>query len=61
MIGKAIIAVALASVVSAATPPGFEPAVSTDLFVAFGDKAAIDGVDLPKAGKPNTHLTLLFY
>jgi hypothetical protein len=49
-----LIAIALAGVASAFTPPGIEPSSLQNLRVAFGDTLAVYGVDLPKAGQyPN--------
>jgi hypothetical protein len=51
MFSSSLIAVALAGVAAAFTPPGFEPASSNNLTVAFGSVLAVNGVDIPKAGK----------
>jgi hypothetical protein len=51
MFFSSLIAVALAGVATAFTPPGFEPASSNNLTVAFGNVLAVNGVDIPKAGK----------
>jgi hypothetical protein len=51
MFSKILITVSLAGAVAAFTPPGFEPASSNNLAVAFGNVLAVNGVDIPKAGK----------
>lgn len=35
----------------AKTPDGFQPASNNDLIVAFGAQSALNGVNLPKAGR----------
>jgi hypothetical protein len=47
---SSFITVALAGAVTAFTPPGFEPASSQNLTVAFGSVLAVNGVNLPMAG-----------
>ncbi|CAG8971981.1 hypothetical protein HYALB_00003319 [Hymenoscyphus albidus] len=49
MLSSYIVALAMAGAVNAATPAGFEPAATADLFVAFGQKAAVNGVLIPRA------------
>ena len=51
MFSKILITVSLAGAVTAFTPAGFEPASSKNLTVAFGNVLAVNGVDIPKAGK----------
>ena len=46
-----IIAVALAGATSASTPPGFEPASTSDLAVAFANVSAMNGIVVARAGK----------
>jgi len=43
------VVLALAGVATAFTPPGFQPASTNNLTVAFGDTLAINGVNFPKA------------
>jgi hypothetical protein len=50
MFTNVLITVALAGAACAFTPPGFEPASSNNLTVAFGNVLAVNGVDIPKAG-----------
>ena len=38
----------VASTVSAATPPNFQPASNGELIIAFGNTLATQGVDIPK-------------
>jgi len=49
MFSKLLLASALAGAVAAFTPPGFEPASSNNLTVAFGNTLAVNGVNLPRA------------
>lgn len=50
MFSKILVSVAAsASVVLAATPPGFEPGSQTSLLVTYGDIAALDGVVVAQA------------
>lgn len=39
-----------AATVLAFTPPGFQPASTSNLTVAFGNTLALNGIDIPKAG-----------
>ncbi|RNJ53380.1 hypothetical protein D7B24_001947 [Verticillium nonalfalfae] len=48
MISPSLIALAAASLVSAATPPGFQPAGQGALIISYGGIAAMNGVNLPK-------------
>jgi hypothetical protein len=48
MHSKSFIAAALASIVSAATPPGFQPTSDGELTVTFGNTLATAGTNLPK-------------
>ena len=55
------VVLALAGVATAFTPPGFQPASTNNLTVAFGNTLAINGVNLPKAGQstlPSSQLQL---
>ncbi|EKD16353.1 uncharacterized protein L3040_008453 [Drepanopeziza brunnea f. sp. 'multigermtubi'] len=49
MLSQILIAVALAGAATAVTPPGFQPASTTDLVVAFGNTLAVNGKLLTKA------------
>jgi hypothetical protein len=51
MLSNTIISFALVGAVVAVTPPGFEPAASESLTVAFGSVLATDGKDIPRAGR----------
>lgn len=44
------VVVAGAATVIAFTPPGFQPASTSNLTVAFGNTLALNGIDIPKAG-----------
>lgn len=48
MFSTSLIALAAASLVSAATPPGFQPAGQGALIISYGGIAAMNGVNLPK-------------
>ncbi|RXG49130.1 hypothetical protein VDGE_08416 [Verticillium dahliae] len=48
MFSTSLIALAAAALVSAATPPGFQPAGQGALIVSYGGIAAMNGVNLPK-------------
>lgn len=49
MLSNIIAAVALAGAAIAFTPPGFQPASTNNLTVAFGNVLAVNGKDIPKA------------
>jgi len=46
-----LLAAVFASVVSAATPPGFQPSSDQELTIAFGNTLATAGTNLPKISK----------
>jgi len=49
MYSNALLVLAAAALSQAATPSGFEPGSQTELLVTFGNLAALNGVDVPKA------------
>lgn len=50
MLSSYLVALAVAGTVNAVTPAGFEPSSTGSLFVAYNNKAAVDGVLVPRAG-----------
>ncbi|KAM0285205.1 hypothetical protein ACHAQH_001636 [Verticillium albo-atrum] len=48
MFSTSLVALAAAALVSAATPPGFQPAGQGALIISYGGIAAMNGVNLPK-------------
>jgi phosphatidylethanolamine-binding protein (PEBP) family uncharacterized protein len=50
MLYELLTTVALAGVAATFTPTGFKPASKHNLTVAFGNKLAVNGVNIPKAG-----------
>lgn len=51
MFSSFLITVCLAGAATAFTPAGFQPSSTNDLAVVFGNTAAMNGVNMPQAGK----------
>jgi hypothetical protein len=56
---QSLTVLAAATAVQALTPPGFLPASQTQLFVQYGNQAALNGINLPQQCKSPSRITII--